>query len=282
MRMKRTGRSRVSAITQTPASGPFRPVTTPPMSSLSMATACCACNEAGATQPTTAIPIAATPVKRILRIVMPPCSSWSPSGITREPRSSQLQRHRVNYPRCACEQITPECAMVKTPQYWRRGSESNRRPRLCRPLHDHSATPPHARDWEQRRISRTGCSFEDSGAGEESRTPDLNLGKVTLYQLSYSREQGGILRAAPPAVKPAAVSFRARRQGEFQIVKHRHQRQYRGDIDEPRADALRTEHADPLVIEQKRHGDHLGDRFYLPEEVHRDAFRLADLRHPLA
>ncbi len=26
--------------------------------------------------------------------------------------------------------------------YWRRGSESNRRPRLCRPLHDHSATPP--------------------------------------------------------------------------------------------------------------------------------------------
>ena len=26
------------------------------------------------------------------------------------------------------------------------------------------------------------------GAGEESRTLDLNLGKVTLYQLSYSRE----------------------------------------------------------------------------------------------
>lgn len=25
---------------------------------------------------------------------------------------------------------------------WRRGSESNRRRRLCRPLHDHSATPP--------------------------------------------------------------------------------------------------------------------------------------------
>ena len=26
--------------------------------------------------------------------------------------------------------------------FWRRGSESNRRTRLCRPLHDHSATPP--------------------------------------------------------------------------------------------------------------------------------------------
>ena len=25
---------------------------------------------------------------------------------------------------------------------WRRGSESNRRTRLCRPLHNHSATPP--------------------------------------------------------------------------------------------------------------------------------------------
>ena len=29
--------------------------------------------------------------------------------------------------------------------------------------------------------------FPESGAGEESRTLDLNLGKVALYQLSYSR-----------------------------------------------------------------------------------------------
>jgi hypothetical protein len=27
----------------------------------------------------------------------------------------------------------------------------------------------------------------ESGAGKESRTLDLNLGKVALYQLSYSR-----------------------------------------------------------------------------------------------
>jgi hypothetical protein len=32
----------------------------------------------------------------------------------------------------------------------------------------------------------TNCE-EPSGAGEESRTLDLNLGKVALYQLSYSR-----------------------------------------------------------------------------------------------
>ena len=33
-----------------------------------------------------------------------------------------------------------------------------------------------------------GLSFLYAGAGKESRTPDLNLGKVALYQLSYSRE----------------------------------------------------------------------------------------------
>jgi hypothetical protein len=30
-------------------------------------------------------------------------------------------------------------------------------------------------------------SLKETGAGKESRTPDLNLGKVALYQLSYSR-----------------------------------------------------------------------------------------------
>jgi hypothetical protein len=40
------------------------------------------------------------------------------------------------------------------------------------------------------RINKKGSQaslFEYSGAGEESRTLDLNLGKVALYQLSYSR-----------------------------------------------------------------------------------------------
>ena len=31
--------------------------------------------------------------------------------------------------------------------------------------------------------------MEEIGAGDESRTRDLNLGKVALYQLSYSRIQ---------------------------------------------------------------------------------------------
>jgi hypothetical protein len=39
------------------------------------------------------------------------------------------------------------------------------------------------------------------GAGNEARTRDLNLGKVALYQLSYSRTvaRWGILR--PPGAK---------------------------------------------------------------------------------
>jgi hypothetical protein len=31
------------------------------------------------------------------------------------------------------------------------------------------------------------CQSQKTGAGEEARTLDLNLGKVALYQLSYSR-----------------------------------------------------------------------------------------------
>ncbi len=97
---------------------------------------------------------------------------------------------------------------------WRRGSESNRRRRLCRPLHDHSATPPGeaARQGGERNRCRaaplphpasrggrrpSGAATKrgkqalspGSGAGNESRTRDLNLGKVALYQLSYSREK---------------------------------------------------------------------------------------------
>jgi hypothetical protein len=41
---------------------------------------------------------------------------------------------------------------------------------------------------------RQAGSQENIGAGNEARTRDLNLGKVALYQLSYSRAgKGGIL-----------------------------------------------------------------------------------------
>src|SRR5215468_5414990 len=60
MRANFVGRSVVSAMTQTPASGPFGPVTTPPMSSASMATAVWARSWAGARARSPATPIAAT------------------------------------------------------------------------------------------------------------------------------------------------------------------------------------------------------------------------------
>jgi hypothetical protein len=42
-----------------------------------------------------------------------------------------------------------------------------------------------ATGYVSQRCEKTG--FSVTGAGEESRTLDLNLGKVALYQLSYSR-----------------------------------------------------------------------------------------------
>ena len=57
------------------------------------------------------------------------------------------------------------------------------------------------------------CGTSETGAGEESRTLDLNLGKVALYQLSYSRmelyySRCTICMAADKKRKPAALPFR--------------------------------------------------------------------------
>src|SRR5690554_2631714 len=68
---------------------------------------------------------------------------------------------------------------------WRRGSESNRRTRSCSPLHNHSATAPGKPGiWL---LLSGGVRDLENGAGNEIRTRDPNLGKVVLYQLSYSR-----------------------------------------------------------------------------------------------
>jgi hypothetical protein len=64
---------------------------------------------------------------------------------------------------------------------WRLESESNRHKRLCRPRHNHSAIQPNVKNP---RRTEGFCQF---GAGNETRTRDPNLGKVVLYQLSYSR-----------------------------------------------------------------------------------------------
>src|SRR3954453_15583890 len=80
---------------------------------------------------------------------------------------------------------------------WRRESDSNRHRRLCRPLHDPSAIPPCLREREGL-VLRIGPSLRNRGAGNESRTRDLNLGKVALYQLSYSRKCANYIKREPP------------------------------------------------------------------------------------
>ena len=61
-------------------------------------------------------------------------------------------------------------------------SESNRRTRICNPLHNHSANRP----LNEGAANYCGAILQ-TGAGNETRTRDPDLGKVVLYQLSYSR-----------------------------------------------------------------------------------------------
>ena len=74
---------------------------------------------------------------------------------------------------------------------WRPGSELNRRTRICSPLHDHSATRPVTVELfpgrGRKKKTPADRGLENRGAGNETRTRDPDLGKVVLYQLSYSR-----------------------------------------------------------------------------------------------
>jgi hypothetical protein len=79
--------------------------------------------------------------------------------------------------------------------YWRRDPESNRADRICNPVHNRFAIAPvflavcRVQGWHcTDKKGKPGLPFSmEYGAGKESRTLDLNLGKVALYQLSYSR-----------------------------------------------------------------------------------------------
>src|ERR1700689_340850 len=65
-----------------------------------------------------------------------------------------------------------------------------------------ASTPFSGGKWPQETVIWTQRSF---GAGNEARTRDLNLGKVALYQLSYSRpKQRRHCRAETPGVKNTA------------------------------------------------------------------------------
>ena len=87
-------------------------------------------------------------------------------------------------------------------------------------------------------LSKALRLFWNSGAGDESRTRDLNLGKVALYQLSYSRvKRVRIIKTWRAVSRKLTIFVLA---GEMRpchahVVEHRPQCQDGGDIDEPGA-----------------------------------------------
>ena len=72
--------------------------------------------------------------------------------------------------------------------YWRRRSESNRRRRLCRPLHDHSATPP----GDAHRTTGPHClaaawsRYDTMNAKGSARAPLKKLERETSLELATS------------------------------------------------------------------------------------------------
>jgi hypothetical protein len=88
------------------------------------------------------------------------------------------------------KKTTPEGGFI-----WRREPESNRPTRICNPVHNRFAIAPQAERWmppqaQHDQLKGEADASPKSGAGDEARTRDLNLGKVALYQLSYSRMDG--------------------------------------------------------------------------------------------
>ena len=98
----------------------------------------------------------------------------------------------------------PDCmaALSSRSRIWRREPESNRHRRICNPQHNHFAIAPefHCFQW-------------NIGAGNEIRTRDPDLGKVVLYQLSYSRRRWDALYSDPFSCQHFFLTF-------FLLFKH--------------------------------------------------------------
>ncbi len=114
-------------------------------------------------------------------------------------------------------------------------------------------------------IEKEQSTSNQNGAGNESRTRDLNLGKVALYQLSYSRSD------------ICCFVYRRRRnyygfnRGQYGCYKH----QYVTNEIERVVIFVRTD-------KQKEDGDHLGSGFEFADSGYGDAAAFAHLCHPFA
>ena len=127
-----------------------------------------------------------------------PCRPWQEQG-----RICHLDRYgdRPRFVRCAPPALAARGASGRHKQkprsrcfglslIWRRRSESNRRTRLCRPLHNHSATPPGDIFWIVSAIShptgRRGHKPKQKEAGLPfgiERETSLELATSTLARL---------------------------------------------------------------------------------------------------
>src|SRR5574343_1084492 len=170
--------------------------------------------------------------------------------------------------------------------FWRRGPESNRPTRICNPVHNRFVTAPRLQSLAYCQLFRLAPP-ELTGAGDESRTRDLNLGKVALYQLSYSRvEQSAHYRPAVGFVNIRLLffccSFEDLGPGHAQVVTHRPECQQRSDPDQPVTELQHVETAQREFVEQHRTGDHLRGGFDLAEHGHGNTLRGTDFCHPLA
>ena len=83
--------------------------------------------------------------------------------------------------------------------------------------------------------------FAKSGAGEESRTLDLYLGKVSLYQLSYSRVKRVRIIKTWRKLSTLSVFFDQMRPRHAHVIAHRPERQYSCDVYQPGAGLLNIE-----------------------------------------
>ncbi len=106
---------------------------------------------------------------------------------------SDVSTYFTTRARLYCETKKPRCCnprgfqkQIQT-KTWRRDPESNWARRICKPKHNRFSIAT-------KTLTKKGSirfPFLKLGAGKETRTLDLYLGKVSLYQLSYSRIDTG-------------------------------------------------------------------------------------------
>src|SRR5258706_4811014 len=131
---------------------------------------------AGSAKAAAANPTAVT-TEAILMLFPFPFYCWNVDRTLTKPPPAGTMQVAIRDPRGPV--LLPKC---NAKWGWRRESESNRRPRLCRPLHDHSAIPPAVV-----KKGRSGLRFDPAAnrafPSDLERETSLELATSTLARL---------------------------------------------------------------------------------------------------